>query len=105
MPIEPADTTPPIEVTNSVTPEQLYTLIRQLVLVFGGFATLLGLLKTHDIAGILAFLRSSDFLTAAIAVVTVAVAIYGNLATRWRKKQLIVAARAAPDTIAKVVTK
>lgn len=93
----------PIEVTATTLPDQVFTFLRQLVLVFGGFATLVTFLKAGDIAGIIDFLHSSDFVATVIGLVTLGVLIYGNLRTRWSKQELIVTAAHSPDRVAKVV--
>lgn len=93
----------PIDVSPSTLPDQAFALMRQLVLIFGGAATLMTLFGQRDVEGILEFLQSSDFLQAVVAALTLAALIYGNLKSRWRKQQLITAADAAPDRVARVV--
>jgi hypothetical protein len=99
------NTTAPIEVTPTTLPDQLYAFMRQATLVIGGFMTILALLKTKDIGGILDFVRSNDFITAVVGLATLAALIYGNLKTKWRKMQLIKAASSAHDSVARVVSK
>lgn len=100
-----AEVEPPINVTPTALPDQLFALMRQLTLVVGGFVTLLALLRTRDIAGVIEFLRSSDFVSAVIGLVTLLTLIYGNVRVRLEKKRLIVSAAAAPDSVARVVAK
>lgn len=100
-----AEVKPPIPVTPSTLPDQLFAFLR----VMGALITLgiavLGFLKNRDIAGLVNFVKSSDLIQVATTAIGLGLVIYGNLKTRWRKQQLIVAAAAAPDSVAYIARK
>ncbi len=86
------------DVKARVYTDQIFSLLRVIGILVSGITALLAYLPTRDLAGALEFVRSSpDLIPAAVTVAGLATIAYGNLRTRWRKQQLIVAGNASPN--------
>jgi len=87
------DTTPPITVTDSTLEGQITTLARYLLTTLGGYALGKGWID-------------SDLLVVLTGLLTIAApTMWGIWKTYTSKKQRIVLAEAAPNTVATVVSK
>lgn len=99
-------TTAPVgqfDVTDKTLPDVVFALMRVLGVLLTGIVALLGFVKTKDIAGLVQFIKSSDFLATASSAVTLALVAYGMVKTYFNKRKLITASAAAPDSVARVV--
>lgn len=98
---EPVAATP-IVVNPKSGGEQAASAMRSAIILFGGMATILGLLRTHDIAGLVVFLQS----TAAVPVLGVLSALGAFLYGQWkiivRKREARTMAAHADDSVAVV---
>lgn len=84
------DTTPPIEVSGTTLPTALAAALRYLITILGTYAIGKGWVDAENIEGI------------ATLIVTIATVAYGLYRTRTAKKQLIITAEAAPNSVATV---
>ena len=84
------DLTPPIEVTNETTTTTLASALRTLLVAIGSFAVGRGWVEAENVEGIVTL------------AVTLGTAGYGVFKAYTRKRQLIVTADAAPNTVAVV---
>jgi hypothetical protein len=75
---------------------------RYIVVIFTVFPALIALLKTKDFAGLIEFLRGNQGAALGAAAVGLGTLAYGLIKTRKRGAQLVVAADAAPNSVAKV---
>lgn len=91
------------EVKDQTLPEVLFALMRALGVLFTGAVGILGFLKAKDIAGLIAFVKSSDLLPAFSSVVALGTVAYGAFKTWQRQRKLITAAHSADDSVAVVV--
>ena len=80
--------------------------IRYLVVIVGFITAVLGLLKTKDIAGLIAYvqLNIGSTFAALLGLIALGTAIFGVFKTGKRSSQLVVAADAAPNAVAKVTS-
>lgn len=85
------------DVKARVAIDQIYSFLRVLGILVSGITALLAYLPTRDLAGAIQFIRQSpDLIPAVVTLAGVVTLIYGNLRTRWRKQQLIVAGVQSP---------
>lgn len=102
------DTTAPQVVvqSNAGIMDSLQAAIRYATVIATSFVAILGFLKVKDVAGLIAFIQTSGggLLTAVLGLIALATATYGVFKTKKRGEQLVVAADAAPNSVAKVVT-
>lgn len=85
-----ADYSPPMEVSSNTLPAA--AAFRYLIVTMGSFAVGRGWVQADQLPGI------------ATAMVTIGTAAYGLYQTFRNKQKLVVAAEAAPNSIAKVVS-
>jgi hypothetical protein len=98
------DLTPPIVVNENAGIIDLLTAAgRYLVVIVTIVPALLALFKARDIAGIINFLRGNEGAALLAAVIGFGTLAYGLFKTFRRGKQVVVAADAAPNSVAKVV--
>lgn len=98
----------PIEVpSNLKMVDALQAAVRYVVVILGAFTTILALLKTHDIAALLDYIRSNDFTAVVAAVISLGTMLYGIFKTGKRGAQLtsVAADSRTPNSVARVVTK
>lgn len=99
------ETPPGIEVSpNAVTIDQLAAAGRSAALVIGALGSILGLLKAHDLVGLIAWLQTSEAATAGSAALAVGAFAWGQWKTRHRAKQVksVAASPAVPAEVAKL---
>lgn len=99
----PTAANPQIKVSESAgVLDTLAALGRYLVVILAAFPVLLALLKTHDIAGILNYVRSSDGSVLIAAVVGIGTAGWGLAKTFKRGNQVatVAANPKVPDSVA-----
>lgn len=92
----------PIVVSPSAMQAALVAGLRTLTVLAGGATAIAGLVGKRDLAGLIAYVQSSSFLTvlgAASAAVSFA---YGVWKTYSRKKDTVTLARMVPDAVAQV---
>jgi hypothetical protein len=92
-----------IIVKDTTLPDQIFSLIRVLGVLFGLGTAMLGFLKTRDLAGLISFVKANDVVAIVSGAIGLAALIYGNLKMRWNKKKLITASASASNVVAKVV--
>lgn len=95
----------PIEVNLSSLPTVLASIGRILVILIGGFGTLMSLLSAKDVAGLWVWFQSADgagFIAALTAGGTLAASIWKTI---QRHRKLVVVATKVDDSVAKVVAK
>lgn len=93
---------PPIVVNPSVAGASITMAIRQLALVGGGFASAAGFLRSKDWVGFFEYLAGDGFIAVCIALVTIAVFVYGQYRL-WRDRQKgVTIARSVSDDVAVV---
>lgn len=92
------------DVKDQTLPDTLFALMRITGVLISGIVALLGFVKTKDLAGMIAYVKSTDLLATGATALTLALAAYGTLKTYLNKRKLITAAAAAPDSVARVVT-
>ena len=97
----PADQTP-IIVNPSPLGAQATSAIRVVVMVLSAVTVIMGFVATRDLAGLIVYLQSADFVTVAAAIIGIATFIWSQLKTRHDRATLVVAADAAPDKVAQV---
>lgn len=99
-----AEPAPPIVVNPSPVGEQVASGVRQLVVLLGGFVAIAGFLRQRDLAGLVGYLQSGEFVPVVGALAAAAAVTYAQLKTRWRKREAVTMADAAPDSVAIVAT-
>jgi hypothetical protein len=77
---------------------------RYAVVIFTIFPALLALFKARDIAGVISFLQGNQGAALLAAVIGLGTLAYGLIKTRRRGAQLVTAAEAAPNSVAKVTS-
>ena len=97
---DPESLDQPMTVNAGPANDQIAAAVRTIVLVVSAITALAGLASKHDLAGLIAYVQSSDFITAAGVVVSAGVFAWGQLKTRKRAVQLATMASILPDTIA-----
>jgi hypothetical protein len=90
----------PITVSATPAPDQIAAGVRSIVLVISAVTALAGLVSKHDLAGLIAYVQSSDFITAAGIAIAAGSFVWGQIKTRKRAVQLATMATILPDTIA-----
>lgn len=95
---EPVQT--PIVVNPSALPAQLAAGLRVATILVGGATAIIGFLGARDLVGLVAYIRSDDFVPVAGAAVAAASFAYGQWKTRRERAKLVTAAHAAPDSVA-----
>jgi hypothetical protein len=95
--------TPPIQVAASPAMDQAAATVRILLLVLGVGTTIAGFVSKRDLAGFIAYVQSSDFITALAVLITVGTFSWSQWKTRHRAKQLAAIA-ADPRVPEEVVT-
>ena len=79
--------------------------VRILTVLIGGSAAIGGFVSKHDLAGLIAYLQSQQFIPVAGAIAAVATFGYGLWRTYKTKKSLLAVAEAVPDEIATILPK
>lgn len=95
----------PLIVTAGAIQETLFAALRVLGVLIGGGTAILGFIGQRDLAGLTAYVQSSDFTAVAGAIAAVVSLGYGMWRTYRRKQALVMVADAVPDAIATVVKK
>lgn len=97
--------TPVVVPANAGIIDSLQAAGRYAVFLVGVVTALLGLFKARDFGGLIAYLQTNagQILAAVMGLIGIATAAYGVIKTHKRGSQLVVAAEAAPNSVAKVV--
>lgn len=95
----------PIVVSASAIQTTLFAALRIFSVLLGGVTALLGFASKRDLAGLIAYVQSSDFTAVAGALAAVFSVAYGLWHTYRQKADLITVAKAAPDAVATVADK
>jgi len=77
-------------------------LVRQVTIIAAGATMLAGFIKTGDVKALVAFAHSDAMIPLVAAVITIATMAMGVIKTVTTKRNLVTAARAAPDSVAVV---
>lgn len=101
----PDTQTPVVVKANASLMDSIQAAIRYITFLIASVTAILGLLKAHDLAGLVAYIQASggDLVAAISGLVALAIAGYGIFKTGKRGAQLVQAADAAPNNKAKVV--
>jgi hypothetical protein len=91
------------DVKDQTLPEVLFALFRVLGVLFTGAIALIGFLKTKDLAGLIAYVKSSDLLAAGSTALSLGILAYGMFRTWLNKRKLVTATAAAPNSVGRVV--
>jgi hypothetical protein len=92
----------PIIVSATAIRDAAYAALRVLSVLIGGFVALVGFIGHRDLNGLIAWVRSDDFLSVAGALVTAGSFGWGVWKTYRTKRRLVLVADAAPNHIAQV---
>lgn len=92
----------PYTVNPSAIMAQAPVLLRQVTLVLGGVAAVLGFVSTHDLAGLVAYLQSEQFVPIFVALSGAASLAWGQVKAHRDRVRLVTIAKAAPDSVAVV---
>ena len=92
----------PYQVNPSAVMAQAPVLLRQLLLVIGGAAAVIGFASASDLAGLWAYLQSDQFVTVFVAGSGLVTLLYGQWKTHRDRVRLVTIAQAAPDAVAQV---
>lgn len=92
--------TPPIQVNQTPVADQAAAAARTIVLVLGAITALAGFVSTRDLAGFIAYVQTSDGLSALGLAITGATFAWGQWKTRHRAKQLAAIVPHVPDEVA-----
>lgn len=95
----------PIVVSAGAIQSTVFAALRILGVLIGGGTAILGFVGKRDLAGLIAYVQSSDFTAVAGALAALVSFGYGLWSTYRRKQDLITVARAAPDALATVIEK
>lgn len=95
----------PIVVSPGAIQATIYALLRVLVVLVGGATTIASLLSARDLAGLVAYVQSSDFLAVSGALSAAISLVYGMWRTYRIKRDSVTMADHLPDAIATVRTK
>lgn len=95
----------PIVVSASAIQTTIFAALRILAVLLGGATAILGFVSQRDLAGLIAYVQSSEFTAVAGALAAVISAGFGLWSTYRHKKNLVTLGRAVPDGIATVVEK
>lgn len=90
----------PIVVEPSAKGAMVLTGLRQTALIVGGTVSILGMVRGHDVQGLVEYVQSDTFATAFAAVLTAGTVVYGQLRELKRKVEAVTMAQAAPDDVA-----
>lgn len=93
----------PIVVSAGTIQTTLLAALRMLAVLIGGLTVLFGLVAKRDLAGLIAYVQSSDFLVVAGALASLGSFAWGMWKTYRTKHDLVTVARAADDSVATVV--
>jgi hypothetical protein len=98
---------PQIVVPATPVPDQIEAGIRAVFLVIGAVSALAGFVSKHDIAGLVAFMQSSEFVSALGFAMAAAAFLRGQWKARHRSRQLtaIASSPKVPDSVATVAAK
>lgn len=94
----------PIVVNPKSSGEQAASAMRSAIILLGGLTTLLGLLRTHDIAGLVVFLQSTAALPFLGAVSAIGAFLYGQWRIIVRKREARTMAAKVDDSVAVLQT-
>ena len=94
---EPIDT--PIVVNPSAVPAQVASALRVALILIGGLSAILGFVHARDLVGLIAYLKSDDFVPVAGAAVALASFLYGQWALRKEKREKVILADNVPDPV------
>ena len=92
----------PITVDPSPTLAVAGQTIRNIGTIIAGAATLAGALKGHDLMAVATWMQSDAVLPFLTALATLGMMAYGISRTILNRRKLVIAARAAPDSVATV---
>lgn len=95
------NTQPPITVSSSPIADQAASAVRTLLLVLSVVTALAGFFSKRDLAGFVAYVQSSDFITALALLIGAVTFAWGQWKTRHRAKQLanVAADPRVPDSV------
>jgi hypothetical protein len=77
---------------------QIATALRDVGIVVGFLTAIIGFLGKHDLAGLIAYIRSSDALPALGVLMTAAIFVYRQWLSRRETKVKVLAATSEPNT-------
>lgn len=92
------DEKPQFTISPSAIQDTLFAGLRILTVLLTGGTAILGFIGKRDLAGLVAYIQSSDFTPVAAALAAVATAAYGLYQTHYKKKALL-AVKASQSTI------
>lgn len=95
----------PLIVTAGAIQETIFAALRVLGVLIGGGTAVLGFVGKRDLAGLTAYVQSSDFTAVAGAIAAIVSLGYGMWRTYRRKQALVMIADTVPDAVATVVKK
>lgn len=90
----------PIVVNPNPAGAMVLTGLRQTALIIGGAVSLAGMVRGHDVQGIVDYLQTDTFATVFAALGTVGTVAYGQVRELRKKFEAVTMAQAAPDTVA-----
>jgi len=80
--------TPPMQANPTPTTDQAAAAVRTILLCIGVVSALAGFVGKRDLAGFIAYMQSSDFISALALLMAAATFVWGQIKTRHRAKQL-----------------
>jgi hypothetical protein len=108
LPVDPSDASDPLDIKPGIVVDPtagkavLGTVIGALAIIVTGTGTLIGFLSAHKVVALFQWLHQADglaYLSALGLVGTVGWRVTSRVRTHWR---LVLAARAAPNSVAQV---
>lgn len=96
------NTPKPIDINPSVAATALPVLLRQILLVVGGFVAIVGFIGNRDMASLYAYLQSEDFITFVGTAAMLGSFAYGQWRSLQNTADLTTIGREVPDSVAVV---
>lgn len=84
---------------------QISAAVRVFVVVVGLVVALLGFVRARDLAGLVDYVQSNEFLTGAGVIAAAVAFVWGQVRTHVKQRQLVTIAQRAPDDVAQLVGK
>ena len=95
----------PIVVNPNPWPSQIASAARVVVILLGSLSALVGFLKARDLAGMIAYLQSAEFIPVMGAAAAAGAFVYGQIKLRLDKRDAVTIAHGAADDVAVVKSK
>lgn len=97
-----AEVDTPIEVSANPVPATLAAALRLLLVVLGAVPLMMQFVSAHDMIGLIRYFQSDQGMAVLLAGGALGAMVWGVIRTHLTRLKLITAAKAAPNSVARV---